>query len=460
MTAAPRSDALVVFGITGDLAYQKIIPALQAMVRRGNLNVPVVGVARSGWNLGKLEERMRASLDDHGGVDDAAYARLTSSLRYVDGDYTDPATFDRLCQELGDARRPLFYLAIPPTLFEAVVKNLAGAGCADDGRVVVEKPFGRDLSSARELNAVIRSVFPEESIFRIDHFLGKEPVQNLAYFRFANTFLEPFWNRNYVDSVQITMAEKFGLRRRGAFYDKVGTIRDVVQNHLLQVMALVAMDPPSGLGRDAFLNERVRLLNSIPPLGPDDVVRGQFRGYKDLPGVATDSTTETFVALRFRVETWRWAGVPFYIRAGKRLPVTATEVLVELKRPPRDVFDQPDPGHPNHVSFQLGPDVSISLGARAKVPGEEMVGEDVELIAHHQPGDVMEPYERLLTEAMQGETELFSRQDIVETSWRIVDPVLDDVTPVHEYAQGSWGPHEADRLVDGGRWHGPQSADD
>ncbi|MDP9299241.1 MAG: glucose-6-phosphate dehydrogenase, partial [Actinomycetota bacterium] len=456
MTAAPRSDALVVFGITGDLAYQKIIPALQAMVRRGNLNVPVVGVARSGWNLGKLEERMRASLDDHGGVDDAAFTKLTSSLRYVDGDYTDPATFDRLCQELGDARRPLFYLAIPPTLFEAVVKNLAGAGCADDGRVVVEKPFGRDLSSARELNAVIRSVFPEESIFRIDHFLGKEPVQNLAYFRFANTFLEPFWNRNYVDSVQITMAEKFGLRRRGAFYDKVGTIRDVVQNHLLQVMALVAMDPPSGLGRDAFLNERVRLLNSIPPLGPDDVVRGQFRGYKELPGVATDSTTETFVALRFRVETWRWAGVPFYIRAGKRLPVTATEVLVELKRPPRDVFDQPDPGHPNHVSFQLGPDVSISLGARAKVPGEEMVGEDVELIAHHQPGDVMEPYERLLTEAMQGETELFSRQDIVETSWRIVDPVLDDVTPVHEYAQGSWGPHEADRLVDGGRWHGPQ----
>jgi len=460
MTAAPRSDALVVFGITGDLAYQKVIPALQAMARRGNLDVPVVGVARSGWNLGKLEERMRASLDDHGGVDDAAFTKLTSRLRYVDGDYTDPATFDRLCQELGDARRPLFYLAIPPTLFEAVVKNLAGAGCADDGRVVVEKPFGRDLSSARELNAVIRSVFPEESIFRIDHFLGKEPVQNLAYFRFANTFLEPFWNRNYVDSVQITMAEKFGLRRRGAFYDKVGTIRDVVQNHLLQVMALVAMDPPSGLGRDAFLNERVRLLNSIPPLGPDDVVRGQFRGFKELPGVATDSTTETFVALRFRVETWRWAGVPFYIRAGKRLPVTATEVLVELKRPPRDVFDQPDPGHPNHVSFRLGPDVGISLGARAKVPGEEMVGEDVDLIAHHQPGDVMEPYERLLTEAMRGDTELFSRQDIVETSWRIVDPVLDDVTPVYAYAQGSWGPHEADGLIEGGRWHGPQSADD
>ncbi len=456
MSAPPRSDALVIFGITGDLAYQKIIPALQAMERRGNLNVPVVGVARSGYSKEKLVERMRASLEDHGGADPEAFTALTERLRYVDGDYTEHATFARLRQTLGDAARPLFYLAIPPSLFETVVQHLHESGSATKARVVVEKPFGRDLASAHELNAVLRSVFPEESIFRIDHFLGKEPVQNLAYFRFANTFLEPFWNRNYVDSVQITMAEKFGLRKRGRFYEQVGAIRDVVQNHLLQVLALVAMDPPSGLDRDAFLNERVRLLKSIRPLTSDDVVRGQFDGYRDLDGVAPDSDVETYVALRAHVETWRWAGVPFYIRAGKRLPVTCTEVLVELKRPPRDVFDEPHPGHPNHVIFRLGPDVNITLGARAKLPGEEMAGEDVELMAHHQSGDVMEPYERLLTDAMEGDPDLFSRQDIVETSWRIVDPILDDATSIASYAQGSWGPKESDRLLeDGAGWHEP-----
>jgi glucose-6-phosphate 1-dehydrogenase len=456
MSTRARSDALVLFGITGDLAYQKIIPALHAMERRGALNVPVVGVARSGWSKDRMVERMHASLADHGGADPEAFARLTERLRYVDGDYADHTTFARLREALGQTKRPLHYLAIPPGLFETVVEHLAAAGCSEHARVVVEKPFGRDLASARELNRVLRSVFPEEAIFRIDHFLGKEPVQNLAYFRFANTFLEPFWNRNYVDSVQITMAERFGLRKRGRFYEQVGAMRDVVQNHLLQVLALVAMDPPSGLDRDVFLNERVRLLKSIRPIEPEAVVRGQFNGYRALEGVDPASEVETFVALRVQVETWRWAGVPFYIRAGKRLPVTATEILVELKRPPRDVFDEARAGHPNHVIFRLGPDVSITLGARTKLPGDRMAGEDVELMAHHQSGDVMEPYERLLTDAMDGDAELFSRQDIVETSWRIVDPVLDDATPLFHYAQGSWGPDEAESLIEGdGGWHEP-----
>jgi glucose-6-phosphate 1-dehydrogenase len=457
MTEQRRADAMVIFGITGDLAEQKIIPALQAMVRRGNLDVPVVGVARSGWDLEKFIAHVRSALEHRPGFDESSFERLASMLRYVDGDYTDPDTFDRLAAALGDRHRPLHYLAIPPSLFETVIRQLDRVGCAD-GSVVVEKPFGRDLASARELDDVVTSVFAERSIFRIDHFLGKEPVQNLVYFRFANTFLEPFWNRHYVDSVQITMAEEFGLGGRERFYDHVGAIRDVVQNHLLQVMALVAMDPPAGSGREVFLGERVRLLESIRPLEPADVVRGQYVGYRDADGAATDSETETFVALRLQVESWRWAGVPFYIRAGKRLPLTATEVLVELKRPPRDVFGEPHPGHPNHVVFRLGPDVGITLAARTKVPGDEMRGEDVELVAHHQPGERMEAYERLLTDALDGDAELFSRQDIVEASWRVVDPILDDATPLFAYQPGTWGPAEADELIAGdGGWHDPRT---
>jgi glucose-6-phosphate 1-dehydrogenase len=447
------SDALVFFGATGDLAFKQIFPALQSMIRHGRLDVPIVGVAKAGGDLDGLRRRAHESLVAHGGVDGAAFARLSSLLRYVDGDYRDPATFAALRRELGRAMHPLHYLAIPPALFETVVLELGRSGCADGARVVVEKPFGRDLASARALNRTLGRVFPERSTFRIDHYLGKEPVENLLYFRFANSFLEPIWNRGHVARVLISMAESFGVAGRGRLYDEVGAIRDVVQNHMIQVLTLLAMDPPSASGAEALRDAKVRLMRSISPLAPSNVVRGQYRGYHDEDGVTPDSTTETFAAVRLRVENPRWAGVPFLIRAGKRLPTTACEVLVELRRPPRTVFDEPGPGKPNALRFTLSPDVVIALRARAKTPGERMVGEDVELVARDHHPDEMPPYERLLRDAMRGDAALFTREDAVEAAWEIVDPILDDATELHPYRPGTWGPAVADGLLIAGSAH-------
>jgi glucose-6-phosphate 1-dehydrogenase len=449
----------VFFGATGDLAYKQIFPALQAMVRGGELDMPIVGVAKSGWDVEDLRRRARESVSEHGGIDTRAFDKLASLLRYIDGDYADPATFDALRKELGDAKHPLHYLAIPPSLFETVVEELARSGSAQGAKVVIEKPFGHDLESARALNHTLSEVFPERSIFRIDHYLGKEPVENLLYFRFANAFLEPIWNRDHVRRVQITMAESFGVAGRGRFYDEAGAIRDVIQNHMLQVLAILTMDAPAEHDPEALRDEKVRLLKSIAPLTPKHVVRGQYRGYQDEDGVAKGSTIETFAAVRLHVDSWRWSGVQFLIRAGKRLATTATEVLVELRRPPQIVFDEPEPGHPNSVRFALSPDVAIALRARAKVPGEELVGEEVELLARHHKGDEMPPYERLLGDAMRGDPTLFAREDGVQAAWKVVDPILVDATPIHTYEPGTWGPAEADALIDGaGSWHEPAGA--
>ena len=459
MQALP-SDALVFFGITGDLAFKQIFPALQALIRRSRLDVPIIGIARSASSHEQLCARAHDSLEAHGGVDPEAFDRLCARLRYIDGDYGDPATYERLRTALGSARRPLHYLAIPPSLFATVVDGLARSGCAKGARVIVEKPFGHDLASAQALNATLREHFAESAIFRIDHYLGKEPVENLLYFRFANSFVEPIWNRNHIASVQVTMAESFGIEGRGRFYDEVGALRDVVQNHLLQVTGLLAMEAPIHHNPDSARDEKLRVFKAMRPLKPADLVRGQFHGYRNEPGVAAQSQVETFVALRVHIDTWRWEGVPFYIRAGKRLPVTTTEVTVELKRPPLAVFDAIAPGQSNRFRFRLSPDVFIAVSTRVKAPGEGMVGQDVELIARRHPGDEMMPYERLLGDAIRGDASLFASHDSIEATWRVVDPVLSGMPPPIEYEPGTWGPVEADRVIAGnGAWRNPGSID-
>jgi glucose-6-phosphate 1-dehydrogenase len=456
MSRGTDSDAFVFFGATGDLARKKIFPALYSMVHQGQLDIPIIVLSRAGRTLEKLKEVARASIQAAGDYEPECFAKLAALMRYADGDYGDPNTYTHLKQALDGAARPIHYLAIPPSMFASVVQGLVNSGCADNARVIVEKPFGRDLASAQALDTTLHEAFPETSIFRIDHYLGKEAVQNLLYFRFANTFLEPIWNRNYVKDVQITMAEDFGVQGRGGFYEEVGAIRDVVQNHLLQVIALLAMDCPVANDSSSMQAEKLRLFRAMRPLDPREVVRGQFLGYREEKGVAKDSQVETFAALRLHIDTWRWADVPFYIRAGKCLPISATEVIVNLKRPPLGIFDSRAVMPTNYFRFRLSPDVVISTGALVKKNGEDMRGEPVELVARHHSQREKSPYERLLGDAIRGETQLFTQDDSVEAAWRVVDPVLKAPPPVVEYPCGSWGPGVAADVVLGGEaWHDP-----